>query len=327
MKPLLLAALATLTACVAEEPTEAAWDETLGTPESPIPEDDSYSVVSRLQVGFPASQVDAALADLRAVAQNPARALLTQGGSQVQALYGVLSQSLKDRLEGWINTEIDKARIGGKTLRQFAGDVATITETVLTQFTIESSLTIAPTGVTHTLTGLNFRPLGVDIIVPVGGLKADTLMQSTTGTVAELGSLTLGEQRFSLAFGSHAWQGINLATESLFGGDLGAALVGGIDCRSVAQTVATRCYSGVCVGHATEVQAICEAGMDALVDELAAHMPGFKLDAFTFARGTGRLVDDNRNGVAERIVDGAWDVQVDIGGGVRTVPGTFIAEY
>lgn len=327
MKPLLLAALATLAACATEEPVDAAWDDTLGTPNSPVPEDDSYAVVTRLQIGFAPSQLDGALADVRAFAQNPARALLAQGGAPVQALLGVLPMALKDRLEAWLNTELDKAKISGKTLRQFAGDVATITETVLTQFTIESSLTITPAGVTHTLTGLNFRPLGVDIIVPVGGLKADTLMQNTTGTVAEYGALTLGEQRFSLAFGAHAWQGINLATESLFGGDLGAALVGGLDCRTVAQTVASKCYSGVCVGHTTELQAICEAGIDSLVDKLAARVPGFKLDAFSFTHGTGRLVDDNRNGVAERITDGAWDVRVDTGTGVRTIPGTFVAEH
>ena len=52
-------------------------------------------------------------------------------------------------------------------------------------------------------------------------------------------------------------------------------------------------------------------------------MPSFELAAFRFVSGSGRLVDDNRNGEADRIVDGVWDVEVDLGTGLHHVAGTF----
>ena len=36
-----------------------------------------------------------------------------------------------------------------------------------------------------------------------------------------------------------------------------------------------------------------------------------------FASGTARLVDDNRDGYADRILDGAWDAEIDDGMGTH----------
>ena len=327
MKRILVAVLISGVAGCATEETAPTYGDGLGTPENPIPNDDSYNVASRINFTSEMPQVQTALADLRAFATNPAHALLTQAAPlpALAELYAALSTSLKDRLEGWINTEIDKVRIDGKTMREYASEMSGVAETSLTQFVLRSSLTMSPLGVMHSLTEINFTPFALDIVVPIGGLKADTLTQRTSLEVSEGGALELGEQKFGLGFGSHAWQAINLASTTLFGSDLHTSLVTALDCRTIANAVATKCYGTSCVGHATQLQAACEGAAEAIITKLRERIPAFKLDVYKFVEGTARLVDDNGDGMADRIIEGTWDTEIDLGQGPRAVAATFTA--
>ena len=44
-----------------------------------------------------------------------------------------------------------------------------------------------------------------------------------------------------------------------------------------------------------------------------------------FAHGRARLVDDNGDGIADRILDGSWDAQTDVGLGLEAATATFVA--
>jgi hypothetical protein len=329
MKRTLLAVLVSGLAGCATEEQAPTYGVGLGTPENPIPNEGTYTVASRINFTSEMPQVQAALTELRGFAANPAHALLAQAqAASVPALAelnAALSITLKDRLEGWMNAEIDKVRIDGKTMRDYATQMAGISETTLTQFTLRSSLTMSPLGVMHSLTEINFTPVALDIVVPIGGLKADTLTQRTSVTVGEGGVLELGEQEFGLGFGSHAWQAINLASTTLFASDLHDSLVTAMSCSTIAQAVSTKCYGTSCVGHATQLQAVCEAAADSIVAKLRERIPAFKLDTYRFVQGTARLVDDNLDGMADRIVDGTWDTEIDFGQGPRAAAATFTA--
>src|SRR5690348_3760914 len=91
-------------------------------------------------------QIELAVATLRSFSQNPARTLITvadqAGVPAVKALYDVIPQVIKDNLEGWINGEINKLKINGKTLPQYAGEIAAYAETAPTQFGVNSRLTL-----------------------------------------------------------------------------------------------------------------------------------------------------------------------------------------
>jgi hypothetical protein len=43
------------------------------------------------------------------------------------------------------------------------------------------------------------------------------------------------------------------------------------------------------------------------------------------ARGDAKLVDDNGDGIADRIIEGKWDSEMNIGLGLRKAPSTFEA--
>src|SRR5262245_55287561 len=122
---------------------DLGYGDGFGTPDNPVPADDSrpYAVTSKVDFTVEAilpAQIELAVVTLRSFSENPARTLILladqYGVPAVQELYDVIPGVIKDRLEGWINDEIDKIKIDGKTLPQYAGEVAALAETALTQF-------------------------------------------------------------------------------------------------------------------------------------------------------------------------------------------------
>jgi hypothetical protein len=322
----ILALAVSLGGCAVDEQPEG-YPAELGTPENPVPMVDSYAVQTRVTIALDMPPVTTAIANLRAFSQAAGRSLLSRAGTvPVPAWIATLPATLRTNLESYIDAELDKVKFGTKTLRQVSGELATIAETSLTSFTIESSLAISPTTVVHSLMDLNFTPANLDIVIPVGGLFADDILQHPVASIGTGGALTFGEQRFALAFGNHAWQAINLASEQLFGDDL--SLVSSVDCGAMGRAVAARCLTSSptsCVGHASELENACKLGLATLVDDLRSRITPIEIGDVHFASGSARLVDDGRDGVADRIVDGTWDAEMDHGQGARAVTATFVA--
>jgi hypothetical protein len=315
-----------LIACAAEE-VEVGYGAEYGTPENPVPRDEAYTVESRIVLTVDPAQMTAALGKLRAFAQDPAAAVLAeaQGTPALQTLTASLSTTLRDQLKTYFATEIDKVRIGGKTVKEFSADIASIGESVLTRFKIQSTLTLTPTGGTHAFNSLNFTPASVDIVVPIGGLKADTITQDTSVSLGGGGALSFGSQSFGLAFGNHAWQALNLASNRIYGTDVRTALTTHLDCRTFSLAVAARCVSTSCVGHATELQAICTSSLESILGQLRDRIPAFELDVFRLAAGNAKLIDANLDGIGERIDNGMWNVETDMGQGLRQATAAFTA--
>lgn len=303
------------------------------TPPSQLPSDTRpYHVTTTVDFTVEAilpPQIELAVATLRSFSQNPARTLISvadqAGVPAVQALYDVIPQVIKDHLEGWINDEIDKLKINGKTLPQYAGEIAAYADSALTQFALNSRLTLKSGTATHTLTGLDFSPAGLNVQLPITGLAADILTQQPTFTVSQAGALAVSEQHFGLNYGEYAWQGINLASTQAFGGDVRTTLGNVIKCPQFAHVIATKCVLSVCVGHETELTSICNGGLDAIVNTIHAKIAAFRVEAFHVISGDAQLVDDNQDGVADRITDGHWDAEMNLGMGLRHTPATFSA--
>jgi hypothetical protein len=290
-----------------------------------------YAVSTRVDFTIEAilpQQIELVVVTLREFSINPARALISvadqAGVPAVKALYDVIPGVIKDKLEGWINGEIGKLKINGKTLPQYAGEIAALAETSLTQFGLDSRLVLETGTATHTLTAVDFSPAGFDIKLPIKGLAADILTQQPTIEI-QGHELAVGEQHFGLNYGEYAWQGINLASTSLFGADIRTSLGNAIKCPQLAKAVSTKCVGTVCVGHEAELTAICNGGLDAIVNYVHDRIAAFRLEVFHFASGDARFVDDNLDGIADRIVDGTWDAEMNLGLGLRHAPATFTA--
>ena len=316
---------ASLVACTADEPPPATYPTGLGTPDSPLPHPQPYVVRSRVSVELGITDVTSAIATLQGFSQHGGTTLLAENQDlpSVTAL-NALPSTLRSKLDGWIDVELDKQKLGTLTARAAVGQIATIADSVANNVVIESMLSISPSGAIHTLNDLAFEPLSLDVVVPIGGLMGDVLDQKPSATVAAAGSLTFGDQKFALAFGSHAWQAIELATTQTFGS--GIESIAKLDCNAVAQSVAARCVSSTCVGHASDLLAVCQQGLTAMVEQLRGSLTPVVLDSLHFASGTAKLVDDNKDGYADRILDGTWNAEIDDGMGAHASQIAFTAE-
>ena len=326
-----LLALSLLTACT----TGISNGHDLGTPDNPLPQNgdqDPYLVTSSVDLSVEAvlpQQAEAVVATLREFSMNPAHALIdlaTRAGvPAIGQIYGVLPSALTDPIEGWINDEIDKIQVGGKPITEWAGDMAALFDTALSKFNVDSTLAVDGDSATHTLTAIDFSPTGINFQVPLTGLPNIVVTQQTTIAVAPGGALTLGEQHFGLNFGDYAWTAVNGEITTLFGGDLRTTLGKAVNCMNIAHVVASKCVLSACVGHETQLDQICEGGLDELVNVVHDQLQSFNMDAFELASGTGVLVDDNADGIGDRITGGVWDAQMNLGMGLRHTPATFTA--
>lgn len=332
MKCLLAACL--LAACGTSGPTGDGGD--LGTPENPIPapaDQGPYQVTTSIDLTVEAVLPPAAelvVQTLRDFSNNPAHALIDlasqEGVPAVATLYDALPDVLTDKLEGWINTEIEKVKIGGQPITEWAGSFAAIADTAFSQFEVDSTLAIDNDSATHTLTALDFTPTGVlNVRIPITGLASDILTQHPSITVVE-GGLGIGDQAFGLLFGEYAWNAVNAACTAQFGGDIRTVLGNAVNCAGIAHTISNKCVLGVCVGHEQLVDDICEGGLDAVVNVMHDRFAQLNLEALHYNSGAAQLVDDDGDGFADRIVDGTWDAQMNLGLGLRHTPATFTGE-
>lgn len=302
-----------------------------GTQEDPVPQKTGPYVLTT-SVDFTVEailppQIEIAVQLVRLFSTNPARAIFDlaemKGVPAVGIIRDVLPGVLEDKLEGWINDEIVKIRIGGKPITTYAAELAALAETALSEFSVESSLAIANGTATHTLTALDLRPTGIDFRLPIGGLAGDILTQTPALDVQEAGFLGFGEQHFGLNYGEYAWQGMEYASTQIFGQGIRATLGKAINCTALAKTISDKCVLNACVGHETELKAVCNGGLDALVDFTHDRIAAMRLEAFHLASGQGQLVDDDGDGYGDRLVDGVWDAELNLGLGLRKAPATF----
>ncbi|HWU87467.1 MAG TPA: hypothetical protein VN253_09335, partial [Kofleriaceae bacterium] len=275
-------------------------DALVGTPDDPVPaKTGPYQLVTTVDFTVEAilpPQIEEVVVTLRDFSTNPAHALLDlaerRGVPAVGIIRAALPGALEAKLEGWINGEIEKLKIQGKPITEYAGQIAMLAEIALTQFAVDSELSLDGGVATHRITGLDLAPAGINFRLPIGGLAGDLLTQAPELTVAGRGALAFGDQHFGLNYGEYAWQGIEVASKLAFGGGVRQTLGAVVNCPAVAHAVAGQCLLGVCVGHETELRAICEGGLDAVVDFAHGKLAAMRLDVLHLAQGSARLVDD-----------------------------------
>lgn len=334
-------ALSLLAACGTDPTGDAGGEEGggygsgLGTPENPVPQSaDKGPYAVRTMMDFTVEQVlppqaHLVVVTLRAFGDNPARTLITvadrYGVSALEDLYNVIPSYLRDRFEGWVNDEIAKFKIAGKTVPQYSAQVAALAETALTKFAIDSDFAISPTETTHSLTGIDLSPAGINVSVAITGLANDILTQHPTITVAEGGAFSVSEQHFGLTIGEYMWQGVNAGVTNVFGSDIRTSLRKAVPCGTIAANIADKCILNVCVGHEQLIENICTGALDAMVEEIHGKFAALNMEAFHMISGSARLVDDDSDGVADRIVDGVWDSEMNLGLGLRKAPAVWTA--
>ena len=271
----------------------------------------TYQLVNQVDITVDVllpDQAESIVSTLRGFSTNPAHALIAAaddaGVPAVGELYDALPSLITDRLDGWINDEIAKVQIDGMPVTAYAGQIAGLADTTLTQFAVASELTIDGGTAHHRLTALDLTPSGWELTLPLGGLPGDAISQDTTAAVDAAGALRLGEQHFGLAYGEYAWRGIEAASQTRYGGDVRTLLGRAVNCPAIAHSVAGKCVLGACVGHEAELNSVCAGGLDAIVDFAHDRMAELQLEVLHLTSGQATLIDGNRDGIADRITAG-----------------------
>ena len=296
------------------------------------PKTGPYELVSTIDMtseSISPRQIDDVVSTLRAFAMNPAATLVGLADQArdpaITTLRGEIATTLLTRLPGWINEEVQKVTLGGKTLPEFADQLAMIARTSLTRIAIRSELTLDGAAPTHRIVGLDMSPAGMDAQVTFEAVDGESLDQAPTATVGADGSLTLGEQQFTVAYGKHAWEGIDAAATLLVGDAVRPALGAAVNCPAVAKAIAARCILTVCVNHEDVVRDLCESSLDRLVASVRDKLADVKIDTLRFKDGAARVVDADGDGVGDEIADGVWSAELDLGLGlgVHAAPAKF----
>ncbi len=290
-----------------------------------------YTVTSNVEITIEALLPEPAanlVETMRDFSQNPAHTLLDvcedAGVPAVGTIRDYLPSFLEDKLEGWINDEINKVTIGGVPVQQFAGSVVALAETTLSQVDIASTLAIDGGVATHTLTTLDLAPAGLDVQVALGGLPNEIVSATTTASTRS-STLSIGDHMFSVAYGHYAWMALEASITAQYGTDIRGLLGAAIDCPSIARTVANKCVWGQCVGHEADLVTVCERGLDEVVSRAKAKLETFRFDALHLAAGTATMIDANRDRLAESLTNGVWTAEINAGQGLRHAPATFTA--
>ncbi len=291
-----------------------------------------YAVSTRAQLTVAAvapGTAGDAFAGLRALRSDPAAALIAAvGGARVPSLPAALS----DRLNGWINESLLGTTVGGVSLVQRIDFIIAIGDSVLTDFGLDTTLTLAaPEGssASHALDAVRFflPPPAANIVIPrIDPPAVATPPPATLTTHLQVKgphsrALTLGKHGFSFPYGQYAWLGFNKALHQASGADLAALMATAIDCTAMATAVAARCVGPLCVGHATELRGFCEQGRARLVAEVEERFVKNGIDAVEFQSGTA-VVGNATDGVTS-LSEGIWLMQVNAGGGLRSVAAVF----
>lgn len=298
------------------------------TPQPPaIVASGAYQVRSQIDVTAeailpePAEQL---VVTLRDFSTQPAHTLIDladqAGVPAVSELRAVLPDALESRLEGWIDDEIAKVKINGVPVTEVAASAAALAATALTRFELDSELRLDAGHASHRLTGIDLTPAGIDSRVAF-----DIEISTAVTATSRAGSLSLGDHGFGLAYGEYVWRAFDAAIAAQYGSGLRATLGQAVNCPQIAQTIASKCVLGLCVGHADLVEELCERGLDEVVEMAHDKLADLRFDALHFAAGTARLVDSSHDGIADALTDGVWTAEINAGQGLRPVPATFEA--
>jgi hypothetical protein len=324
--------------------------EELG-PDAPTSNDDAPSVTtasfagalsvrSQFQVSAPAAATGR-LADtlglVHGLADNPGAAILQfadqAGVPEAATLRAVLPSALQNKLADWMNSYLKTANINGITPYDRLVWLDNTVQSLLLNWELRSTLARPAVGAgTHT-------PVSLVFVSPTGPITLDPTDQITPGVAitatlswpdvsANAAVMSISDHSMGLPFGRYALQALNGILLAEYGAEnVGAYLSSSVDCPAMAASVAARCISVVCVGHPTELLAICQGGLSEGAKQIENQIRGLDFKAIHFQNGTATAVGSTvlLPNNATSLESGVWTASIDFGDGPQPANATFSA--
>jgi hypothetical protein len=307
-----------------------------GEPAAPMTTNGTYALASTVDVEaqalLPGSAYEA-VQILQGLRDRPAETLFDlaeeAGVPAVGTIRDALPGPLESRLYGWIDGYIQGVTTGDGTIATVINSVVSAAQTDVAYIGLDSTLAINNGVAQHRLDTVTIelpgRALSYDV-APLAAVGVE-LDVAVTATVSESNALTLGAHAWTFPYGKLVWRAIEDQVVAQYGTDLRGLLGRQVDCAGMAADIADTCYWGQCVGHETELNQICNAGLDYAVQKVRAKVESAQVQPLALDAGTATMYDaDLSDSVCSVIDSGAWTARLDLGHGLRSAPATFTGE-
>lgn len=302
-------------------------------PAQPLATNGTYQLASTVDVEaqalLPGTAYEA-VQIIQGMRDNPAMTLFDlaeeAGVPAVQEIRDALPSYLESRLYGWINGYIQDYTTGDGTLAQAMETVITAAQTDVAYIHLASTLSINDGVGMHRLDNVTVELQGQSLsydVAPLATVGVE-LEVAVTATVGEGDALSIGAHAWGFPYGKIAWRAIEDQIIARYGTDLRGVLGRQVNCPGMAYAIAHTCYWGECVGHETQLNAICEQGLDYAVAKARAKVESATVEPLRLDAGTANMYDWNgSDNVCSAIDNGQWTARLDIGHGLRPAPASF----
>lgn len=341
-------ALLTLSACVAQgpmsdtsgpmtpedsttpegEPTEPT-NPTEPTEPAEIAVASEYQLRSNLGVTVGSLAPPPAYDLLKDLESDPGAALVTiaetAGLPAAEILFDALPSSLSGKVTGWMSDAIASS-----------AELQTVmawSQVVLAEAQLNSTLSIQDFDAdehamaSHQLDSLVFTLDGREIEQSIPSIAAlpgagHADLELWVERDEQGRHLVLGEHRFGLLFGEAAYRAFEDAVSTRYGNDLRGLLGESIDCSAMAAEVSNQCVFGLCVGHAEELESLCEGALDEAIDTIHDQFTAFDTELLRLSSGSAQViaVEEDQSTLLEA---GEWDASGEFGLGLRDLAADF----
>jgi len=276
--------------------------------------------------------------------------LAAAGVPVVPNVLNAIPSFIRDQVLGYIDDHMFKSLYDtvpfAQNLTGMLDDLATIT----TKFELVTNLelpvgdAIGDSQASHTFTGVAYTWNEKRSVINAPDVLKTLEKQSVHANAVSLekrspqlesARLKVGDHTFSVPIGSFAVLAADKLVQDKFGvPDLRAALGKVVDCAAVAQDVSTRCIDPVgpgkiCVDHKTEIEGLCNAGLDIIVGTIQGQIKRLDLPLLHMAEGEAQMWDAPTekgplDATIDRIDHGYWTATVNVGKSEKTILATFL---
>jgi hypothetical protein len=165
---------------------------------------------------------------------------------------------------------------------------------VVTQLEVGEADEAGNANATHTLVGIAFDNQGTENFVNTPELLDTMTVAKNVSVHAEFSGITssidIGDHGMHLPLGEFAVYGLNsaIAATSEFE-DLGDALGGIVNCQAIAAQIGDLCLSFVCVADESQLQSICETGLDLVAQQVESRIKNIDVGELQMSSGQADL--------------------------------------
>ncbi len=246
-------------------------------------------------------------------------------------LRSVLPDALETGLSGWINAYI-KTPVAGRSPYEQLVELDNLVQTLILEWNLASSLALPlDRPGTHAPVSLLFMSaVHVPLEGTVGVTSGIDVVTTLTWPSGSGGPalVTVSDHFMGFPFGRYALPALNAILLAQYGKpNMAAYLADYVGCEGMANSVSSQCVSVLCVGHKSDLLAICEGGLAAAASRIEEQILALDFKALRFHSGRASAdgVTLSRPQDATSWRNGVWDVTVDLGNGPEVAKATFTA--